>query len=165
MSNWRRCVFPLDACLLPPSCATHFKSSRRQLVQGIPSCATLQRTFLARQYWHAFEAIFLAVRRASYNSAARIGLLVVDGGVPGMAAALVPLRSTVKQCLLVHRPHIESQSTRVKILLRDSRDGETETGKQVGRRIKPLVSKEQMTKAERRKQTRLYFEEARLLNR
>jgi hypothetical protein len=79
-------------------------------MQGIPSCVALQRTFLARQYWHAFEAIFLAVRRAPCNSAAGVGLLVLDGGVPGMAAALVPLCSTMNQCLPVYHPHAESQA-------------------------------------------------------
>ena len=33
----------------------HSTSSRRQLVQGICS-TTLQRTFLARQHWQAFDA-------------------------------------------------------------------------------------------------------------
>ena len=76
-------------------------------MQGIPSCVALQRTFLARQYWHAFEAIFLAVRRAPCNSAAGVGLLVLDGGVPGMAAVLVPF---MKQCLLVHHLHAQIQA-------------------------------------------------------
>jgi hypothetical protein len=96
-------------------------------VQGIPSCVALQRTFLARQYWHAFEAIFLAVRRAPCNYAAGVGLLVVDGGVPGIAAVLVPLCSTMNQCLSVS-PARREPSTRLQTIFRDNRDGDTETG-------------------------------------
>jgi hypothetical protein len=72
-------------------------------MQGIPPCAALQRIFLARQCcmlstlssWQCIE------HRAIPD------LLVVDGGVPGMAAVLVPF---MKQCLLVHHLHAQIQA-------------------------------------------------------
>ena len=127
-----------------PRVTTHLKSSRRQLVQGIPSWATLQRTFLARQYWHAFETILLVERRAPCNSAAEISLLVVDCRVQGMAAVLVPLCSTMKQYLLVCRPHVQSQAHESKYYFETTKKEIPGTWKQVGRVIKPLVSRKQI---------------------
>ena len=120
--------------------------------------------FWLGQYWHAFEAIFLVVRRASCNSAAGIGLLVVDGGVPGMAAVLIPLCSTMKQRLLVHRPHVESQAHKSRYSFETT---EMEMPRQgTGRKTNETscLKGTNVTKAERQKQTPPYFEEARLLN-
>jgi hypothetical protein len=139
-SNWRRCVFPVGVCLLPP---THFKSSRRQLVQGIPSCVALQRTFLARAVLACFR-----------------------GYLPGSASSIVQFRcwnrpsscrrwSTRHGCctgsiMFNHEtasasasPTRREPSTQVKIFFRQQR-WRCRDREQVRRRIKPLVLKEQM---------------------
>lgn len=54
-------------------------SSKRQFVHGAPCSTTLQRTFRARQHWHAFEARRLTGRLEAVvleASALRLG----DGG-------------------------------------------------------------------------------------
>lgn len=58
----------------------HSTSSSRQLVQGAPFSTTLQRTFLALQHWHAFEARRLAGRLVGPGRPAVEALRLVPDG-------------------------------------------------------------------------------------
>lgn len=61
-------------------------SSKRQFVHGAPCSTTLQRTFRARQHWHAFEARRLTGRLEAVvlePSALRLGDGGYDDGDPG----------------------------------------------------------------------------------
>lgn len=81
-----------------------------------------------------------------------------------MAAVLIPLCSTMKQRLLVHRPHVESQAHKSRYSFETT---EMEMPRQgTGRKTNETscLKGTNVTKAERQKQTPPYFEEARLLN-